>query len=249
MKFIVGALASLLHLGIADAAEIKVFSAGGMREVLNALIPDFQKVSGHTVTMVVDTAGAIKSRILKGDKGDIAILPQPLIKELTGTGMIVPETTVVLARAAAGVAVRQGSPKPDISSVDAFKESVLKAKSVAHADPALGSQSGIHIAQVLASLGLVEKLKGKIVLTPGGGRVGGAVARGEAEFGLSHVNELIIVPGIDLVGRLPDELQTEDLAFSGGALKNSQVVANDFLRFLRSPVAQKVITAKGMDTR
>ena len=102
MKFIVGALASLLHLGIADAAEIKVFSAGGMREVLNALIPDFQKVSGHTVTMVVDTAGAIKSRILKGDKGDIAILPQPLIKELTGAGMIVPETNVVLARAAAG---------------------------------------------------------------------------------------------------------------------------------------------------
>ena len=225
MRLLAGVLAVLLQIEIASAAEIKVLSAGGMREVLNALIPDFQKSSGHTITLVVGTAGAIKAQVLKGENGDIAVLPQPLMQELIGSGMVAAETNVLLARAAAGAAVRKGAPKPDVRSIDAFKQSVLKAATVAHADPALGSQSGIHIAQVLSRLGLVEQLKGKIVLTPGGGRVGAAVAKGEAELGLSHVNELIIVPGIELVGRLPDELQTEDLAFSGGILKSSQVQA------------------------
>src|SRR5712691_11816090 len=133
----------------AAAAEIKVLTAGAFKQVLLALVPDFEKATGHKVTVENDTVGALSKRIEGGEAFDLAVLTPAAVKDLSSKGKFVAGSAQSLARVGVGVVVREGAPKPDIGSVDAFKQALRAAKSVAYIDPAAGGSSGIYVAGLL----------------------------------------------------------------------------------------------------
>jgi len=206
----------------ADAVELKVLSAGAIRAALQELIPEYEKATGNKVTVEYATAGVVEQKVATDDSIDVAILSKPRLDKLVHQAKIVAGTVAPLAKAQIGLAVRKGAPHPDISSVEAFKQALLKAKSIAYLDPSTGGTSGIHLAQVIEKLGIAGDLKAKIKLitaTPGqqSPRVGENIAAGEAEIGIQIMSELMEVPGLDVVGPLPAELQSQELNYVAGA--------------------------------
>ena len=159
---------------------------------------------------------------------------------------IVGGTATTLARAQIGVAVKKGTPKPDISSVEAFKKALVNAKSVAFADPASGATSGQYLAELVEKLGISAELKPKTRLVTV--NVGEVVQRGEAEVGLQPIPLLMEVQGIDIVGPLPAELQSPDLAYVAGSpfFSEQPVAAKALIDFLADPKAAAVYKAKGL---
>ena len=247
------AMLTAFSAGQADAAELKVLCAGAMRSALQELARGFEAVSGHKVVLEFATAGKVEERVAAGEDVDVAILTQPRINKLMREGRVVGGTIVPLARVQIGLAVKKGAPKPDISSVEAFKQTLLTAKSVAYIDPASGGTSGIHLAQVLDKLGIAAELKPRLrlVMPPAGqqsARVGEVVARGEAEIGMQPVSELMEVPEVDVVGPLPAQLQSPDLSFFAGStfLSEHAIAAKALIDFLNGPKAVEVYKAKGL---
>src|SRR4051795_1955111 len=195
------------------AAEIKVLTAGAFKQVLLVLVPEFEKQTGHKIILENDTVGALTKRIEGGEVFDLAVLTPAAVNDLSAKGKFVAGSRTHLGRVGVGIVVKEGAPKPDISSVDAFKKALLAAKSVAYIDPASGATSGIHIAQVIEKLGVAAELKPKTKLVSasagqGSPRAGEPVAKGEAELGMQPISELMEVHGIDVVGPLPAELQS-----------------------------------------
>jgi len=242
-----------LASGVTDAAELKVLSAGSMRAVLQELGPAFEKSSGHKLSIEYATSGKIEEKVAADDTIDVAILSKPRADKLVRVAKLVGGTATTLASAPIGLAVKKSAPKPDISSVDAFKKALLNAKSVAYLDPASGATSGIYLAQALEKLGIAAELKPKLRLvsaTAGQSspRVGDAVARGEAELGMQPISELMEVQGIDVVGPLPAELQSPDLVYIAGspAVCEQPLAAKALIDFLVGPSAKAVYKAKGM---
>src|SRR5437667_5638329 len=201
----------------ASAAELKVLSAGAMRAVLQELAPAFETASGHKLKIEYTTAAVIEQKVAANDEIDVAILTKPRVDKLVREAKIVGGTTKTLASAQISLAVKKGAAKPDISSVEAFKRALLNAKSVAYADPASGATSGLYLAQTFEKLGVSAELKPKTRLVSAsatqGPLVGATVARGEADIGIQPISELMEVEGIDIVGRLPAELQSPDLVY------------------------------------
>ena len=160
-----------------------------------------------------------------------------------------PGSDVALARSTVAVAVRAGAPKPDIGSVKSFKQAMLKARSIAYADPARGGASGTHFARVLERLGIAEQVNSKAKLIPGFGAVA-AVARGEVEIAISQTMEILRDSGADLVGPLPAELQnTTDFVMVAAvpATAREPARAKAFMQFLLGEVARSVFKSKGME--
>jgi len=248
------ALLAGLSTGAADAAEIKVVSAGAIRAVLQELTPAFEKSSGHKLVIEYATAGTVEEKVVADEAIDIAILTKPRIDKLVSRAKIVGGTATILARVPIGLAVKKGAPHPDISSVEAFKRTLLDAKSIAYIDPASGGTSGIHLAQTIEKLGIAAGLKPKIrLVSPPAGqssaRVGEVVQRGEAEIGMQPISELMEVEGIDVVGPLPADLQSPDLVYMAGspAVSEQPLPAKALIDFLAAPAAAPVYTAKGME--
>ena len=248
------ALLAGLSAGASAAAEIKVLCGGGMRAVLQQLAPAFEQSSGHKLVFQYATAGKIEERVAADETIDVAILTKPRVDKLVRGAKLVGGSTAVLARVPIGLAVKQGAPSPDISSVEAFKRTLLNAKSIAYFDPASGATSGIHLAQALEKLGIAAELKPKIRLVsppPGQSevRVGEVVQRGEAEIGMQPISELMEVDGIDIVGPLPADLQSPDLVFMAGspAVSEQPLPAKALIDFLAAPSAAAVYKAKGME--
>ena len=190
--------------------------------------------------------------MLEGEATDVVITTSAAIEELGRQGKVLPMTATAVARSAIGVAVRAGSPRPDVGSLDAFRLALRNARSIAIADPATGSPSGNHLARVLDRLGMTAELGAKIKWVGGaaGGVVvvGDVVARGEAEIGLQQVAEILAVPGIDLAGALPAELQHVTV-FSAAvtAAATDGPLARRVIAFLASAAAASAIKAKGME--
>src|SRR5512133_2333590 len=155
------ALMLLLTCGLAVAAEVKVLSAVAMRPVLDDLAAEFERTTAHKVTIDYAVAGELRKRIENGEFADMTILPRPWFEPLLAQGKIAAGSQMILARSTVGVSVRAGAPKPDISSVDAVRRSLLTATSIVYADPARGGASGVHFAQVLAKLGIADEMKPK----------------------------------------------------------------------------------------
>jgi len=235
-----------------SAAELKVVSAGAMRAVLQELAPAFETASGHKLKVEYATAGVIEQKVAADDDIDVAIVTKPRVDRLVREAKIVGGSTTTLASAQIGLAVKKGAAKPDITSVDAFKRTLLNAKSVAYADPASGATSGAYLAQVVEKLGISTELKPKTRLVAAGAaqgpRVGDAVARGEAEIGIQPISELVEVEGIDVVGPLPSELQSPDLVYVAGApyMSMQPIAAKALIDFLADPKAAAVYRAKGL---
>ena len=231
----------------AAGAEIKVLTAGAFRQVLLALLPDFERASGHKVTVANDTVGALTKRIAGGEVFDLAVLTAKAVDDLAKEGKFVAGSRASLARVGVGVVVKDGTPKPDISSVAAFKQALLAAKSVAYIDPAAGGSSGIYVAGLLDKLGIAGEVKPKAKLIPGGA-VAEHVAKGEAELGIHQISEILPVKGVTLVGPLPAEIQNYTVYAAGvGAHAKESDAAKALLKTLTSPAAAEVLKSKGME--
>jgi molybdate transport system substrate-binding protein len=236
----------------ASAAELKVLSAGPVRGALQELAPAFEAAFGHKLKIEYATTGVIEQKIAAGDEIDVAILTKPRVEKLVREAKIVGGTTKPLARGEIGLTAKKGATKPDISSVEAVKKALLDAKSVAYPDPASGATLGQFLAQAFDKLGIGAELKPKIRLVDvsarQGLRVGEAVARGEAEIGLELLSLLMGIEGIEIVGPLPAELQSPDLAFVAGApyVSEQPIAAKALIDFLADPTAAAVYKAKGL---
>lgn len=234
----------------ADAAEIKVLSANVFTGVIDGLFVEFEHQSGHKVSFIYGTAGAIKTRIQAGEFADMAILPRPMLDELMAQGKIAPGKIVNLARSAVAVAVRAGAAKPDVGTVDAFRRSLSAAKSITYADPAGGGATGVLITHIFERLGLTADMKAKTKFPPKGQFGAELVARGEAELGLSQPMEVLIQPGAELVGLLPAELQDPPnftFSMSLTSVAKEPQAAQALIQFLSGPAAAAVLKGKGME--
>lgn len=190
----------------AQAAEIKVLSAGAVKGIVTELAETFRQETGHTIVLTSGTAGEIRQKVTAGDPADVIFVTDTVLEQLAAARLIVADTRVDIARTGVGVAVRTGAPLPDISTPEAFKRTVLAAKSIVHTDPARGATSGIHVAGVLQRLGIADAVKDKMVLWPGG-YAAEALLTGQADLCIHQISEILPVKGVTLVGPLPRELQ------------------------------------------
>jgi molybdate transport system substrate-binding protein len=231
----------------AAAAEVKVLTAGAFKQVLLTLLPELEKQSGHKLIINNDTVGALSKRIEGGESFDLAVLTPAALENLTGKGKIAPGSSTKLARVGVGVVVKEGAPKPDITSVEAFKKALLAAKSIAYIDPAAGGSSGIYVAGLLEKLGIAGEVKAKSKLIHGGA-VAEHIANGEAELGIHQISEILPVKGISLVGPLPAEIQNYTVYAAGiGAHTQARDAAKTLLNVLSGPAAADVLKSKGME--
>jgi molybdate transport system substrate-binding protein len=235
---------------LSDAAEIKVMTSRTMNHVLTELAGAFQRISEHKITVILAPPNEIRNRIVGGEIVDVVMSGGDLIKNLVKQGKIGPDDQVILARVGVGVAVRAGAPKPDISSVDALRRTLLTAKSIVYTDPASGGTSGIHFEKVLDRLGIAQEIKAKSILNarPATTPSAAIVARGEAELGIQLISEIVSVPGAELLGPLPGELQIVNVVLAGIVTTAPEPdAARALFRFLTSPAAAPVIKSAGME--
>jgi molybdate transport system substrate-binding protein len=233
--------------GTARAAEIKVLTAGAFKQVLLALVPDFERQTGHKVIVQNDTVGALSKRIEAGERFDVAVLTPAAVEELAKKSKLVAGSRADLARVGVGVMVRAGAPRPDISSVDAFKRALLAARSVAYIDPASGGSSGIYVARLLEKLGIAEQIKPKAKLKQGG-YVADLVVSGEAELGIHQISEIVPVKEVVLVGPLPADIQNYTVYAAGLAADGKESeAAKALVRALTGPAAVAVLKSRGME--
>lgn len=246
---LLAAMPCLTAPSIGTAAELKILTVIGMRAVLEELGPQFERYSGHQLKMDFVTSGDVIKRIGAGEVADAVIMPHQGIDRLVKEGKLSGNATA-LARSIMGAAVKQGAAKPDIASIDAFKRTLLAARTITYPNPAHGAASGIHFAKVLDRLGITNEVKSKTVFLPKAGPVGVLVANGKAELAIHQVQELLPVSGIEIVGPLPTDLQ-ETLVFAAAVTtgsRNSEAV-KALVSFMQTPEATKVIRAKGMEPR
>src|SRR5215217_4041337 len=232
---------------IARAAEIRLLSASALHPVIDALIPDFEKSSGHKITVAYGTAGAVADRVQKGEAADIVLSSVPMIDRLQAQGKVVAGDRVIIAKVGVGAFMRTGAAKPDISSADAFKRSMLAAKSIAYPDPAGGGASGIYVASLLERLGIAAEVKPKTKLSTLE-TLYVSVAGGEVEIGFNQVSEILAQPTVELAGPLPSAIQNYTQFAPGIVTGSSQTdAARTLATFLYSPAAKTVLKAKGFE--
>ena len=241
-------MSQLAASSAANAADITVVSGGAFKQVLNALIAQYEKESGNKVAATYQTVGQHLALIRDGqEQFDVAILTPEAIDGLAKEGKVVPGTRADLAKVGVGVVVKAGAPLPDIGTDEAFKRALLAAKSVAYIDPKAGGSSGIYVDKLLERLGIADQIHAKAVLVPGGA-VADKVATGEAEIGVHQISEILPVAGVTLVGPLPADIQNFTVYAAGvGAAAKDAAAAKGFVQFLTGPHALPIIKAKGME--
>jgi len=228
----------------ASAAEILVLSGGAAQSALGAVLPVFEARTGHRVNIAYAPAGEIARRVGAGEVFDLLVLPAENIEAYEKQGKAVPGTRAPLGKVGIGVAVREGAPAPDISTPEAFKQALLAAKSIVYIDPARGT-SGKHFAGVLRELGIADVVNAKAQLGSGG-YVVAPVGRGEIELGIHQISEILPVPGVKLVGPLPEALQkwTVYTAVAMPGAKSPDA-ARELVAFLTSAEARALSAPKG----
>jgi molybdate transport system substrate-binding protein len=232
----------------AHAAEIRVLTAGAMKEVVLQLVAPFEKETGHKVTVANDTAGGLQRKIEGGEAFDLAIITPGVIDDLITKGKIAAGSRVDLAQVGVGVAVKEGTPKPDISTVEALKKTLVAARAVAYIDPASGGSSGIYFSGLLDRLGIADQVKPKAKLKAGG-YVAELVANGEADIAVHQISEILPVKGVVLVGPLPADVQRMTVyALALAPAPQDSAATAALVRHLASPATAAVLTSKGMET-
>jgi molybdate transport system substrate-binding protein len=246
LKFAGWALAIAIALpGAAQAEALKVLTAGAFKQVLLAVIPQFQ-ASGRDIKWQNDTVGNITKRIEAGETFDLVIASPAALDTLSKSGKLA-GGAVDLAKVGVGVAVREGAAKPDISSVDAFKQALLAAKAVAYIDPASGGTSGIYVSDLIDKLGIGEEVRRKSVLVPGGAAAE-RVASGEAELAVHQISEILPVKGVVLVGPLPPSIQRYTVYSAGiAAATKEKPSAQALIDLIRSSAGAAAIARAGME--
>ena len=242
-----GVLTASLNETIARTAEIKVLTSVALSAAFTKLAPLFEHATGDKLVIGYGLIADVRKRVLAGEPADVVILSRPVMDELETKKRIVPGSVVDVAATAVALAVRRGAAKPDISSVAAFKRTLLDARSVVYADPAKGGASGVYFAEVLERLGISEQMKPKAVLVPGA-EAAEVVASGKAELGIGQTSEIVPVAGAELVGPFPADLGRLTVFSAGtGIASTSSKDAGVLIRFLTAEPAARVFRARGFE--
>jgi molybdate transport system substrate-binding protein len=239
------ATASLLLLsGFAHSAEIKVLSTQATEQAYKELVPQFEKVTGHKVTSVFTGTLDADKRLAAGESYDMLIMSSGSIDGHIKDGKVAAGSRVDLAKSGVAVGVKKGSPKPDISSVEALKKTILAAKSIGYST----GPSGVYIVSLFEKLGVADAVKPKLKQTPTGVFVGSIVASGEVEIGFQQVSELSNFPGVDYVGPLPEAVQRHTV-FASGIIAGAKEpdAAKALVKFLTAPAAAQAFKKQGME--
>jgi molybdate transport system substrate-binding protein len=242
------AMSQLANSQRGEAAEIKVASGGAFKQVLTALVAQYEEETGNKVALNFQTVGQHLAAIRGGkEEFDVVVLTPDAIDGLSKEGKVVADSRADLAKVGIGVVVKSGAPLPDISTVEAFKHALLAAKSVAYIDPAAGGSSGIYVGRLLEKLGIAEQINAKAKLIQGGS-VADHVADGEAEIGVHQISEILPVKGVTLVGPLPAEIQNYTVYSAAvGTAGSDGGAARALVNFLSGPHALPIIKDKGME--
>ena len=230
--------------GVASAAEIKVLSTQATEQSYRELVPQFEKATGHKVTTIFTGTLDADKRVAANEQHDLLIMSQSSIDAHVKGGKVVQGSRVDLARSGVAVGVKTGASKPDISSVDALKRTILNARSIGYST----GPSGNYIITLFEKLGVLEQVKPKMKQTATGVFVGSIIASGEVEIGFQQVSELSQYEGVDYVGPLPAEVQNYT-TFSSGILSNAKEAeaARALVRYITSPQAGAVYRKRGME--
>jgi molybdate transport system substrate-binding protein len=229
----------------AAPAEVSVLTSVALTSALDELAPQYERATGNKLKIGYSLIADIKKRMLAGETADVVILSRPAMDDLGKQDKFVSGSIINVVGTPVAMAARAGAPKPDISTVEALKRSLLAAKSIVYADPAKGGASGVYFAHVVDQLGIAEQLKSKTILVPGA-QSGDVVARGEAELGVAQASEIVPVAGVQLVGPLPGEFASTTLFTAGiGAGTKAPEAAKSLIQFLTGPVAAPVFKSKG----
>jgi len=235
--------------GPARAAELTVMTSGGFTAAFNALAPGFERQTGDRIVRVYGasmgaTPTAIPARLARGEPADVVILARGALDALVEAGRVARGTEVDLVRSRIGLAVKAGAPKPDISTVEGLKQTLLKAKSIAYSD----SASGVYVAgELFQRLGIAAEVAPTSTMIPGS-PVGLAVARGDAEIGFQQISELLPIAGIRVAGPIPEPVQ-KITVFSAGitTTAKSPDAARKLIEYLASPKAWRAIRRSGVE--
>ncbi|HET7805657.1 MAG TPA: substrate-binding domain-containing protein [Pseudolabrys sp.] len=245
-KLLLGGIVASLAVAPAAAGDIVVFCPGAVQSVVRPMARTFEEKTGNTVKFEFATAGAVARKVADGAPGDVVLTTDKALAALARDGKVDGGSIKDLGSMGVGVAVKAGAPKPDIHDVDAFRKSMLAAKSIMFANPAKGGQSGIHVAKVFAELGLDKELGDKIKLRDRGPDGLKEVAAGDIEIGLGQISEILANKDVVLVGPLPAAIQGA-VTFSGAvhAQAKDKAAAKALIELLTSPEAKEKFRAVG----
>jgi len=233
-------VAILTHGSAANAADVKIFTSRAIATVLDKIGPEFERTTGHKLNVISGFSPIFVKQINAGEPFDVVVSPPSTIDGLIKDGKVIAATRTNLVRSGVGVEVRAGAPKPDISSVEAFKRALLNAKSIGYLK--VGG-----VPQLIDRLGIADAIKSKVTM-PDSGIVSELVAKGELELGVMVITQILTTPGVELVGPLPPEIQFYTV-FTAGVSAGSKApdAARDLIKFLTGPTAIPVIKAQGME--
>jgi molybdate transport system substrate-binding protein len=243
-KFTPVALAIALSMGVkVQTAELQIIAGGGIAAPLNEIAAQFESTTGHKMRIRYGTTPEL-IKLATGTDFDLGVVPQDVLKDSTARSRFAPEATPIVARVGLAVAVRAGSPKPDISTPEALKRTLLNARAIASI-PA--SATGTQLAGVYERLGIGEEMKAKTRAQPAPAQIIEAVSRGDCDLAVFLIN-VLSDPRLDVVGPFPSEAQREVVYATGVAANSKETeAASAFIAYLRSPAAAMVIKAKGMN--
>lgn len=227
---------------------VKLICSTALKSSLEDLLPGFEKANGQKVEASYGASAQLTKRLMDGEAADAVVLTRPGIEEMIKVGKVVAGSGLDVASSQTMVAVKQGTPRPDISTAEKFKQALLAAKSIAYSGPGSGA-SGAHIAKVVEQLGIADAIRSKTVLGPGGpaGLIGNYLVRGEAEIGMQQDSELMAVPGVDIIGPMPPGLELTTWFVFGIHTGAGEATAGRALgQFMLSPAAKAVMKSKGL---
>ena len=237
------AIVAVFPLGAtANADELRVLSSLGIKTVVEELAPQFEKATKHRVTTVFDLAATLRTKIEGGEPFDVAILTPAMIDDLIAKARIVPASKSGVARAGLGLMIKAGAPKPDVTTVETFKRTLLEARSVTYAS---AGASGVAFVAIAKQLGIADAIKTRPAAS--GDEVNANLLSGTSDFAVLPLSEILPVKGAALGGMFPAAVQTYVVMAAGVSAKANGRAASDFVAFLMSPANNKVITAKGME--
>jgi molybdate transport system substrate-binding protein len=241
---IIAVASGLLIYSIANAADIKVLSTQATEESYRELVPQFEKASGHKVTTVFTGTLDANKRLAAGETYDLLIMSGPSIDEHIKGGKVVSGSRVDLAKSGVGVGVHTGAPKPNISTTEALKKTLLAAKSIGYST----GPSGVYMVGLFQRMGIAEEIKDRLRRTQTGVFVGSIIANGEAEIGFQQVSQLSNFPGVDYVGPLPADIQ-QMTVFASGILVGAKEsdAAKALVKFITTPAAGEAFKKRGME--
>jgi molybdate transport system substrate-binding protein len=229
-------------------AELKVYCTIGVRSAAEGLFSQFETAGGHKLSVAWGTAPMLVKRIESGETADVLVLSRAGLDALSKQGKVVPGSEAPLASSGVGIAVKAGARKPDISTPEALKQTLLDAKSIAYSEPSAGGASGVYFEKLLERMGIAAEMRPKTKYPPAGGFTATLLVSGEAELAVQQKPELLHISGVEIVGLLPGDLNLIT-AFAAGLMPSSKnpEEGKALIAALRSPQAAAVFRAKGLD--